>query len=170
VRHFDGSQLVDTLELLLDLDHLSLRELSELRAVVEGQNAVWAAERRTEDDIARLRAIVAKVHELEAELNEGSPDAWPMILAEDALFHRELARTGHNRAAEAFMIGALGVVNRQLSKLPERCAPEITRSLDEITESVARGDAEEARQLISDHIQYFALGLAEERRAASERT
>jgi len=161
VRHFDGSQLVDTLELLLDLDHLSLGELSELRAVVEGQNAAWAAERHTDEDVERLREIVVKVRELETELNDGSSEAWPMILAEDALFHRELARTGHNRAAEAFMIGALGVVNRQLSKLPERCAPEITRSLDAITESVARGDAEDARRLIFEHIQYFALELAE---------
>jgi GntR family transcriptional repressor for pyruvate dehydrogenase complex len=162
VRATDALQLVEGLALLLELDQVSVDELIEFRESLEGQNAAWAAERRTESDLAELQSIVARVAELRVELREATgqgPNSvahvWSLLLAQDALFHEAVGRAAHNRAAHAVMRGVLGSLNRQLQKVPDSTADLIYDDLAAIADAIAAGDAERGRARMRGHIREF---------------
>ena len=85
-----------------------IRELSELRRIVETKSAALAAERARHDQVARLLAA--------AELNyqPGERKTYENYLRTNSAFHRQLARTAQNGWLEAAVVSILEQIQRPL--------------------------------------------------------
>jgi DNA-binding GntR family transcriptional regulator len=130
------------------VDEHEAREIVEARAVLEGLAARHAARRATPDDVARLRAIVARLRTL--------LDAGDLLGASDeqAVLHRAiLVLSGHATAQR--LIGALQsqLVRYQYRSILVPGRPE--RSLREhaaIVEAIAAGDSHGAEDAMRHHL------------------
>lgn len=85
-----------------------IRELCELRRIVESKAAALAAERARAEHVARLLAL--------AELNyrPGQRHTYEHYLKTNNAFHRQLARTSGNSQLEAIVVSVLDQINRPL--------------------------------------------------------
>lgn len=160
VRSSDGHQVRDHLELLLEMDRISVPEMVEFRQLVEGQNAFWAAERGTAAEKQEIRKVVQRIHELETD---PTGDAWSLILGHDALFHATVARAAHNRVTSAVMDGLLAALNRQLQSVDRNDGAKVYADLNGIGKAIVGGDSVRARHLMSDHIgEFYSLRAGRE--------
>lgn len=154
VRTPDDQPLSDHLDLLLELEQVSIVELLEFRQVLEGQNAFWAAERATDDEIAAIGEIVAIVAAVQGDT---SAAAWRRQLDADPLFHDAVANAAHNRAMSAVMRGVLAVLARELEKVPQSSAPQGYADLRGIYDAIAARDSVLAQDRMRSHIAKFFL-------------
>lgn len=127
-----------------------LRDLFEIRRVLEGAAAEWAAERATDEQIAELRTIV---HEADA-IYAHEPLDVAAAGALDARFHATLAAASANRTLLQLMVALvdeLGVSRgRSLSipGRPQKSAQQHERLLD----AIAAHDASAARRAMLQHL------------------
>lgn len=141
----------EPLTAMLQVNQISLEELSEYREINDGTIAAWAALRRTEEDLAALRDCLIRAEEAMAE--------GARFVEMDVGFHSLLARATGNRVA-MIVTEVLGNVEKRtlLDKMStqsdgERLALEkrILASHGVILEAIARQDAEAARQAMRQH-------------------
>jgi DNA-binding FadR family transcriptional regulator len=161
VRQGDGTYVRATSEVSGAIRRLcgsELREVLQVRRTLEVEGARLAALSRTEEEVAELRAILAR---REVELNEGR---WEDFARTDAEFHYAVVRAGHNRlltelyrgltevitasvAATAGItpganhvpeIGHEGLAEAIADRDPERAAAEACGFLDELLERIER--------------------------------
>ena len=95
VRQGDGTYVrasVDPAEIMRRVSRSSLRDHFELRAMLETQAAALAAEKRTEDELKRLRHLLRERGE-----RSDHPDL-AAFLARDIAFHSAIADASHNVA------------------------------------------------------------------------
>ncbi|HEX5774008.1 MAG TPA: GntR family transcriptional regulator, partial [Geomobilimonas sp.] len=92
VKGVSTQQVSESLDLLIRYKKVSLQNLAEFRVGLEGDVAAHAAERATEEDIARLRALLAKAA---AYLDKGS-EYWDSFIRTDEEIHLAIAETTHN--------------------------------------------------------------------------
>lgn len=127
-----------------------LHDLFEIRRVLEGAAAEWAAERATEAQIAELRAIVREADAIYAH----EPLDVAAAGALDARFHATLAAASANRILVQLMVALvdeLGVSRgRSLSipGRPQKSAQQHERLLD----AIAAHDASAARRAMLQHL------------------
>ena len=81
----------NSLKLLLSLDEANMREIYELRRILEAEAAALAAERRSGADIEEMDAAIA---DMAAGLESGSADAY---IDADLHFHLAIAQASGNR-------------------------------------------------------------------------
>src|SRR5262249_58260330 len=86
-----GNTLNRALELLLTLEQVNLRELFEVRRILEGEAAALAVDRRTDEDLARLADAIAQ---MDQGLRDADQDAY---VAADVDFHLAVAEATGNR-------------------------------------------------------------------------
>ena len=86
------------------LDRVQIEELIEARLVLESELSALAARRASEEEIAELRAIVARM--------EAAAVQPQRFLEADVEFHLTLARATHNR----FLVNALSGVRSLLTR------------------------------------------------------
>ena len=79
------------IESMIALRSVSHAELFEYRSYLNEMAAAWAAERRTEEDLAALRACMAEA--------EAAVDDLPLFVEMDVRFHDLIASASHNRLA-----------------------------------------------------------------------
>lgn len=131
---------------LLELQEVDVPELFEVREVLEGASAAFAAERRSEDD---LRTIEATIDAMEAGLESAE-----QYIEADLQFHLAIARASGNRIALHMMHAIREILRRGLVSLfqvpggPERSIAHHRR----ILEAIAAGDAEAARERMHEHL------------------
>jgi len=93
VRQGDGTYVRATSEVSGAIRRLcgdELREVLQVRRTLEVEGARLAAAERTDEDVAELRALLAR---REVELQEGR---WQDFARTDAEFHCAVVRSGHN--------------------------------------------------------------------------
>jgi len=129
-----------------------LAELFEIRKLLEGQAAVWAVERGTEEQIKALAKLVESTRGKLA----GEPADSPSILAEqDSLFHNLLAEVTNNSVLVTIMHSLLDLIydsrckamtvpGRQQKSLEEHCR---------VVEAIQNRKAEDARRAMLTHLQ-----------------
>jgi GntR family transcriptional repressor for pyruvate dehydrogenase complex len=147
--------LNSSLQVLLELQEVDRGELFEIRSVLEGETAAFAAERRSDDDIA---AIAETIDAMTASLEtaDGYIDA-------DLQFHLAIARASGNRIALLMMHAIRDVLRRWLLTLysvpggPEASVAHHRKILEAI---VAR-DPEAARCRMHEHLSVVAAGAGE---------
>jgi len=141
-----ANPLRDSVNLLLALRETSLRELFELRKILEVEAAALAAERRTEDDLAAMRAAVD-------EMVAGLVDEQRYIRA-DLQFHLTIAAATGNRTAQHVMHAIRGALQEALASIyyiPGSPQQSIAQHR-EILSAVTARDATGARRTMWAHL------------------
>jgi DNA-binding FadR family transcriptional regulator len=159
----------DVLEALLEAPNGvgALEEYLEARLVIEVAGAALAAERRTEEDVVRLRAAFDRMVEA-AERADGNPAAEPLYHEADVEFHRAVMLSTGNRALGRMAEPVQRALLARLSLArPER---RLERSLPEhsrILQSVVDGNARAAREAMRKHLTTIMDYLEDYRRRVS---
>ena len=158
----------EPLENLLNLSVISYSELLEYRRLNEVASAGWAAERRTEEDLRRIRS------QLEAfSTEQGSFDDFSTL---DIAFHQAIAEAGHNKVAS--MVDK--VIHRLVSNIldgayskksePDRklMMEQIRASHGILFEAISSGDAATAREAMEEHMRLFEQDVLNEMAAKED--
>ena len=152
VADFDGSSLARQYGLLLELKQGSFRQLMEMRLVLEVGVAAYAAQRRTAQDLARIRAAV--------DLFAASREDHATSLEADLEFHTAIAHASHN----PFFSHVVVPVNDHLRRAYRpSLGYESARSLtldehEQIARAIEDGDADRAGELMRGHLGRILAG------------
>lgn len=138
------SQSMDT---ILRLGSLDLRELGEMRHVLEIPAARWAARNRTDDDLKLLRSIVEK--------QRATTIDDPNIIAYDLAFHTTIGQASGNRLIAAF-VGAVhdSTHPAQFLDVTAEVGRNTVKQHLAIVSAVEAQDAEAAATAMADHLDY----------------
>jgi GntR family transcriptional repressor for pyruvate dehydrogenase complex len=140
------SPLNRSLQMLVALDEANLRELYELRRIIEGESAALAATRRTEADLAQMAAAID-------EMASGLGDR-DLYAAADVRFHVAITAATGNRVALHVMDALRELLERALEEV-FAIPGSAERSLAQhglIRASIEAGRPHEARQRMHDHL------------------
>jgi GntR family transcriptional regulator, transcriptional repressor for pyruvate dehydrogenase complex len=135
-----------SLQVLLELQEVDVHELFEVREVLEGETAAFAAARRTDEDIL---AIAETIDAMVAGLTSAE-----QYIDADLQFHLAIARASRNRIALHMMHAIREILRRSLMSLyavpggPER---SIAHHRD-ILEAIIAGDSGAARESMREHL------------------
>ena len=127
-----------------------IRELFEIRRVLEGAAAEWAAQRATDEQIAEMRTILAT----DQNVRNAEPPDFTLISELDGRLHALIAASTTNRTLILLMsvlLDELSLARSNSLMLPER----ITRSLHQhkaLVDAIAHHDAINARFAMVEHI------------------
>ncbi|MCT2589264.1 FadR family transcriptional regulator [Streptomyces sp. N2-109] len=145
--------LTQLLRLHMALANFPLTHVVEARATLERSSARLAAERATEDDLARMREQLARMDDPELTLEEFNDS--------DTAFHVALAEAGGNRlmtdmtvAVRSAVRGALLAAFRELTDW-EAVAERLRAEHHAVYAAIAAGDVERSGDLVEAHIRGF---------------
>ncbi|OZE82289.1 GntR family transcriptional regulator [Rhodococcus sp. 15-649-1-2] len=129
----------------LDIGNYGARELMEARPHVEIPSAGWAAERRTDEDLAVLEGLTDEMR------SEDDHHAWVLL---DGQFHTAIARASKNRVFEAIIVDIRGALTRQSEtlNLVARRQQKSNVEHDLIVEGIRSGSYEEAAEAMAAHL------------------
>lgn len=134
---------------------MPFRALVEARQALEPMVAFLAARHRTDEDLAELHAIAAR-------LDAAATDDVPRFLEENARWHAALAVACHNDLLRAFAASIAGLM-LEASRLEYFASPDVrllvTRVHRRILEAIEARDAEAARRRAERDIQAYAKHL-----------
>jgi len=138
--------LSESLLLLFTLREATMRELFEVRKLLEVQTVALAAERRTRADLKRMEQAIREMDE-----GIGSPHRY---IAADLQFHLAIAEATKNRIVARLMHAIRGLLQRALFTIYDiPGSPQ--RSLEQhrqIFAAIERKDAAEARVRMVEHL------------------
>lgn len=141
-----ANPLNHSLYLLLTLQETDLRELFEVRKILEGETAALAAARRTDEDLAQMEQAIA-------EMEEGLT-AQDRYIEADLRFHLTVAGATRNRIALRMMQAVRDVLQRALASI-YHIPGSPQRSIEQhrlIRAAIAQGDAAAARLRMQEHL------------------
>ncbi|MFC8179744.1 GntR family transcriptional regulator [Rhodococcus sp. 14-2470-1b] len=129
----------------LDIGNYDARELMEARPHVEIPSAGWAAERRTDEDLAVLEGLTDEMR------GEDDHQAWVLL---DGQFHTAIARASKNRVFEAIIVDIRGALTRQSEtlNLVARRQQKSNTEHDLIVEGIRSGSYEKAAEAMAAHL------------------
>jgi len=154
VRGATTDTVSESLAFLIRSRKVSLEDLAEFRADVEGIVTGAAAQRADADDIARLRHLLEEAQRL---CSQGL-SAWNDFIRVDEKIHMALAAAAKNPIYRLI----LRIVHDNVHEYYDRFLPggetelaENCRDLSDIVAAVESGDAADARALARDHVHRF---------------
>ncbi len=161
VQELSTDGVTQSMEVMLQTSKVTLDELSEYRAHNDVAVARWAAQRAGEQDVALLRQTLEKCGAL---IRAGD---YAAFVAQDAVFHGQLALAGKNqvsyimtqvmsRLVEPLMLKAL---ERQSVEDGERMCRRIIAMHRSILDAVCARDADGAADAMARHIASFGDDL-----------
>ena len=148
---FDAA--MDVLARRLLAEREALADVVELRLVLEPQIAALAAQRATPEDKERLETILK---EQEEQILRGETGA-----VADTAFHSAMASASQNQALvrlSATLVELLAPSRDESLQTPERSHRSV-KSHRTILSAIQQGDAEAARQAMTEHIVSVDPGL-----------
>jgi len=141
-----GTPLNHSIQLLLLLQETNLRELFEMRKILEVEVAGLAATHRSDEDLARMaRAIDDMVEGLSSQ---------ERYIAADLQFHMTVAEASRNRIAVHMMQAIREPLHRALGSIyhiPGSPQHSIAQHR-EVRAAIAAGRPDDARQRMRDHL------------------
>lgn len=152
VKHGVGTKVVDklhkplngSLELLIPDDKERLRQLVQVRFMLEPENARLAAENATTEQIAGLRA--ALMHLEKAKAFEAAVEA-------DMRFHREVAAASGNQIATLLLHSLSEQIQSSLIRGYSRTSTEnAVRQHASVLNAIEKRDAAAAAQAMREHL------------------
>jgi DNA-binding FadR family transcriptional regulator len=154
VKAVTAESMSESLGFLLKFRGVTLTELAEFRAYLEGITAALAAQRARKTDLLELKHILeaARAH------LQSDPPPFDALLRIDSRFHQTLAKASRNR----LFLSVLQTVYDNMHQYQDKYLPreeKVTRmlikDLNDITMAVKTGDSERARHLVQRHVQKF---------------
>lgn len=129
-------------------ERASLREIWEMRRLLEVGILRWVAERATPEDWERLEQAVAAMEEAVQRGGLG--------LQADIAFHEALVEATHNRlfiALREMAAHFFEEIQRQSLLESIKVRQEVTRQHRRILEALRQGEVEEAERLMAEHLE-----------------
>lgn len=149
VATMDPSALTALLSLYLGSGALHYGDVHEVRAAIESRMTALAATRRTDADLAELRAA------LEILATAAAGDDVEATSQADVEFHRTIARMTHN-SLFVMMLDSIGdillEVRRETLSEPSR-RHMVVPAHERIVLAIEAGDAAAARTAMDDHLE-----------------
>jgi GntR family transcriptional repressor for pyruvate dehydrogenase complex len=150
VRQVTSDQIVETLSLLIQSQErdIIVEHLHQVRHMLEVEIAGLAAQQATEEDIAELKQILAKM-----DLAKDAPAAFA---ARDAEFHQGLARTTHNPLL-IILLDSIRDLMQEIRLMVTRhpgLREQVMPDHHKIMERVAAKDPKGARQAMEEHLEH----------------
>lgn len=141
--------LHDGLSVLTALSGVTLADLAEARREIEPACVRAAAQRRTEDDLTAMSAVLARSTDDSLSMNE-----W---LDLDVAFHQGVARASHNPILAMPLTAVHAVAQPRLNALIadqlDRAAIVVQHTA--IYEAIASGEPEAAVRAVQAHVAYL---------------
>jgi GntR family transcriptional regulator, transcriptional repressor for pyruvate dehydrogenase complex len=156
VRSVETDQVSESLGLLIRSQRVSLNHLGEFREALEGIIAAQAAERRTPEDVARLKALVAEAR----DCVDAGPARRDEFLEADKRIHLAIAGATGNPLHVSVLASIHDNIHRYYERFLSMDDTELDqnyRDLRELVAAVARGSAADARRLAQAHVERFNL-------------
>jgi len=155
-----GEPMLESLSLLVQRKEIPFEDIEEFRSTVEGRIASLAAQRRTTEDIDRLKEILMKCeYYLKNEYD------WDGFLFEDGRFHQELSNIARNQlfslVAKALHRNIHNYYASRLAKKKE-ILEENLQDLHAIFQSVKEGEILQAGESMRNHIVRFNAYMTHE--------
>ena len=156
-----------------DINIPDLKQISEMRLSLESLCARLAAERATPDDIVVLEALRQEAADLHRQAaapaeagstepaveteTEGPGDISRRLFELDHKFHQAVARAAHNKYMTRTLDRFFGISQRLwYLALPHLgFLPAAVEKHMELVEAIKAGDADQAEQIMHDHVQDF---------------
>ena len=132
---------------VLKMENSDFKALVETRVLLEIESVRLAAERRTDEDIANIRAALSK-HEAQVEFGEQGVE-------EDLLFHLQIAEASKNSVLKSLMIIIIPDIIKQLKHLEICKNGRYYKSLEEhklIFQCIIDQDADRAADAMRTHL------------------
>ena len=125
-----------------------IRDLSELRAIVESESAGLAAQRATREEIEKLFSLA------ELRYTPGNRETYESYLRANSVFHLEMAHCTHNPRLESIVASLIDQLQRPLYLGLDvgLDAAEATGEHMGVAKAVAARDARRARKLMREQI------------------
>ena len=164
VLEYDGGGIEKPITEAIEAKQISLSEVSEFRAALEGSTAVWAAERRTEEDVIALNKCLSAMRDNVSDYLE--------FLRLDMAFHACIAHAAQNRTSE-IVLSSISDLSREFTREELSMRSERTRRArcqeiyllhEPIFEAIRRQDPEGARKAMVTHLMAFQKTVSEELR------
>lgn len=129
----------------LDIGNYAARELMEARPHVEIPAAGWAAERRTDEELAVLAGLADEMR------SEDDHEAWVLL---DAQFHTAIARASKNRVFEAIIVDIRDALTRQSETLNLVAHRQQQSNVehDAIVDGIRSGEYDAAARAMTAHL------------------
>lgn len=154
VNRGNSKHLEKTLQWGMLLDAKTVQDLIETRLMLESESASLAAVRATVQDLEAIRATVMGMAGALAQREE--------FLAHDLEFHLLIAQASKNSILFSLLGTTRGYLQEWIKRtlgqgeeatdtVPQRAELSVKQH-EEVVEAVSAGDAERARQAMSDHI------------------
>ena len=142
-----GSWLSESMNNILRLGSITYDEVAQTRRTIELPSAGFAAANRTDEDLERIDAVIAR----EKEVTVDDPSVSDL----DVDFHTAVADASKNRVLSAF-VSALHRVTHPVSyvQLTPETGRKTVRQHVKILEAIRAGDAERARAEMERHLDY----------------
>jgi GntR family transcriptional regulator, transcriptional repressor for pyruvate dehydrogenase complex len=147
---------------LIEADSLTIDELIETRLLLEVSLAGLAAQRAGDQDVARLKKLLA---EAESESSDG-----PRVAAADATMHRAVAEIAGNRLGAVFIRWIVDVLHPVLHDLvaPALVEAVIVEQHRDLVRAIARGEPSAAERAMREHLLYLGDLVEVVRRSGSD--
>lgn len=161
VRKNGGPPFESTIEGIISVNHEKIWELLAVRRIIDSEAARMAAQHATRSQIARLRRFKSDVEELGIPNLVATRDGGKLY----AKIYNDLADATNNtifahlmKSISSLLKGALPYSRQKLIAVPD--APEHFYSQHvRIIEAIEKGDADEAKRAVVDHIDWLEKTL-----------
>jgi GntR family transcriptional repressor for pyruvate dehydrogenase complex len=142
-------QLEETINLLMQFDRLTLKEITEGRVVIEAACCRFAAQRREEHELTALEEILCRY--------DGPPLDDDEFLAVDIAFHEWVCRAAHNIALELPLRAIHLVVQPHANILIVHLLDKqrIIEQHRAIAEAIVAQDGDRAEAALRAHVAYL---------------
>lgn len=151
----NDKNLENSLADALSIGHISLEALAEFRVSTEMSAAAWAAQRRTQEDIAALEALVTEMKACQEDFEQA--------MALDSRFHGVIAQAAKN-AICVIVHNTFSKLNRSFfaqkmesvtAKRQKKMIQRICQMHEAIFDAIKAGDAEAASAAMKAHLDAF---------------
>jgi DNA-binding FadR family transcriptional regulator len=147
-------QVSESLDLLIQYQRVSLRDIAEFREGVEGMVTGLAAERAKEEDIELLKRLLGEAKTFVAK----GVSHWDEFIQVDNMLHMALAHIAGNPVYQS----VLKTVHDNIIRYYDRFLPRKEQNMREnyedlcgIVKAVENGQSTEARLLAQEHVNRF---------------
>ncbi len=147
-------QLVETLTLLIRFGKVSISDIGEFRAGIEGQIATLAAQKASDNDIVALEKLLGKLN----KLKKAGVSVWDDFLRVDQEIHREIARISGNLLYKYVGDVVHDNINSYFDKYLEITDITLLESYDELRQLVSaikNNDSIQAARIAKKHVNTF---------------
>jgi GntR family transcriptional regulator, transcriptional repressor for pyruvate dehydrogenase complex len=163
VRKPTADQVIREVGILIRSGGVGLAALSEIRELLEGQNAVWAAKRATAEQLDALREVAEEMRSLATTNARRAGDVEDL----DVRLHTILAEAAHNELSAAIVMGIVPALRDMIGLLPPHIESDAAEQYEAIYRAIARRDARAARAAMVHHVAFFAQMLGRRADAGS---